>query len=140
MPKKTFGLDRPPAERGASDPMAEGKDGERADNVLFHPRYAEQLNDAINQKRRALVVAKQEAVPSIIALMGRLQANPGGLDPDLVQVLTDTLRGALATLETVDGDGQPISEEGRRTLQETHAQLQEALAEIVARGLSPSRR
>ena len=140
MSKKTVGLDRPASERCATGATADSDGMENAENLLFHPRCSEQLIDAINQKRQALAAAKQEAVPSIIDLIGRLEANAGGLDPDLVQLLTETLRGALAALETGEGDDQSISEDGRQALLESHAQLQEALAEIVARGLSPSRR
>ena len=68
----------------------------------------------------------------MLNLIGRLEDNPGTLDPELVRALTETLRGALEALESAGGNGQPITLDAREILQETYAQLQEALAKIAS--------
>ena len=140
MVKRHLGQHPTVVEPGADAAMPEfpGRDG--ADNLHFHPLCSERLVANIVEKQRALAAAKEEAIPSVLALIGRLEDNPGALDPELVRVLTGTLRSALEALETAGGNGQPITLDARETLQETYAQLQEALAKIAACGASPSTR
>ena len=140
MSKRYFGLNCSAAETGAEPAMPEfpGRDG--ADNLHFHPLCSERLMANIVQKHQALAAAKQEAIPSVLDLIGRLEKNPGDLDPELVRVLTSTLRSALNALESAGADGLPITPAAREALQESYAQLQEALAGIAAYGISPSPR
>ena len=125
MSKKDPGRNRASDIRGPRVAEVTAAGPGRIDNLYFHPQYLMRLERSVRRKRRALVRARTEAIASVLDAIDHLHGRPGGIEPELVRALIETLMNALLVLEARSG---PATRDEIAVLLEAQRQVADALA------------